>query len=122
MESLKCLNKRFSIAKRPLERGSFRCTVKVGIVGCARSFSVRRLSPIRRDVSLTINPKRFSAIHLRQSLLHALNVPTGTPHEIISLSPVGPQPSDFLRCSERISKQTVGVQLHQLLTLLYIAF
>ena len=42
-------------------------------------------------------------IHLRQRLLYALDVPSGCPHEIIALPPVGPQGANLQRRAERIS-------------------
>ena len=43
-------------------------------------------------------------VHLRQRLLHPLNMPARTPHQIIALSPVGPQHANLLRGPERISQ------------------
>jgi hypothetical protein len=40
-------------------------------------------------------------VHLRQRLLHPLNVSARTPHEIIALTPVRPQPADLLRRPKR---------------------
>jgi hypothetical protein len=41
-------------------------------------------------------------IHPRQRLLHALNVATGTPHQILALPPVRPQDANLLRRAKRI--------------------
>jgi hypothetical protein len=60
-------------------------------------------------------------IHLRQRLLHPLNVSACIPHEIIALTPERPQPADLLRRPKRISQQPVGTQLHQPLALLHVA-
>jgi hypothetical protein len=58
-------------------------------------------------------------IHLRQNFLHALNVPTGTLHEIIPLPPVGPQPSPHpetplpLACSREGSEPAIRTGLER---------
>jgi len=41
-------------------------------------------------------------IHLRQRLLHPLNMATGTPHQIVALSPVRPQGANLRRRAKRI--------------------
>ena len=61
-------------------------------------------------------------IHLRQRLLHPLNVPPGRLHQIIALPPVRSHLANFLRRPERIAQQPIGMQLHQPLTLLHVAF
>src|SRR6516225_872568 len=43
-------------------------------------------------------------IHLRQRLLHPLNMPARTLHEVIALPPVGSHRADLLRWPERISQ------------------
>src|SRR5215831_199461 len=57
-------------------------------------------------------------VHLRQHLLHTLDVPPRALHQVVPLPPVSPQPANLLRRSERVAQQTIGVQLHQPLTLL----
>ena len=60
-------------------------------------------------------------IHLREHLLHPLDVPRCRLHQVIALPPVCPHRADLLRGPERIAQQTVGVQLHQPLALLHVA-
>src|SRR6266568_8211109 len=48
-------------------------------------------------------------------------MPPRRPHQVIALPPIGPHRADFLRGSKRVPQQTIGVQLHQPLTLLHIA-
>src|SRR5262244_378871 len=48
-------------------------------------------------------------------------MPTCGPHQIIVLPPIGPHRADFLRRPERIPQESIGVQLHEPLTLLYVA-
>jgi hypothetical protein len=59
--------------------------------------------------------------HLRQRLLHPPDLPAGALYQIISLTPVRSHHPDFLGGPEGIAQQPVGVQLHQPLTLLYVA-
>ena len=51
-------------------------------------------------------------VHLAHRLLHPLDVPAGTLHQIIPLPPVGSHHTNLLRWPKRISQQPVGVQLH----------
>ena len=48
-------------------------------------------------------------IHLRQGLLHALDVPPCRLHQIVALTPVRAHRADLLGRPERIAQQAVGV-------------
>ncbi|MCU1295797.1 MAG: hypothetical protein JWO91_75 [Acidobacteriaceae bacterium] len=61
-------------------------------------------------------------IHLGQSFLYPLNMSARSSHQVVALSPMGPYRADLLDGPERISQESIRVQLHQPLTLLHIGF
>jgi len=56
------------------------------------------------------------------SVSNRLNMSTPTLHQIITLPPIRPHRADLLLWAERLSRQPLGVQLHQPLTLLHVTF